>query len=101
MRISSDPTDPAYTQHFHLCRIWLAGAERSNCVLADEEKRYAVTLARDEFGRPVLDKDGNQVRQEFWGDVRVDAPDWLRLQTSGDEDSGALGAAVWAMCQTP
>jgi hypothetical protein len=101
MRISSDPTDPAYTQHFHLCRIWLAGAERSNCVLADEEKRYAVTLARDEFGRPVLDKDGNQVRQEFWGDVRIESPDWLRLQTSGDEDSGALGAAVWAMCQTP
>jgi hypothetical protein len=98
MRISSDPTDPGYSRHFHLATIYIAGAERNNVETADTEKRYAVQLARDEFGRPVLDKDGNQVRQEFWGDVRVDAPDWLRLQSAGDEDAGALGAAVWAMC---
>jgi hypothetical protein len=101
MRISSSPDDPGYSQHMHLVTVYLAGAERNNVETADTEKRYAVQLARDEFGRPVLDKDGNQVRQEFWGDVRVDAPDWLRLQTAGDEDAGALGAAVWAMCQTP
>jgi hypothetical protein len=101
MRISSNPDDSAYSQYMHLCRIWLAGSERNNVITADTEKRFALTFCRDEFGRPVLDKDGNQVRQEFWGDVRVDVPDWLRLQSAGDDDAGALGAAIWAMCQTP
>jgi hypothetical protein len=96
MRIASCMADKGYTPRFHEFRVWIAGAERDNVIVADDTKRYAVTLARDEFGRPVLDKDGQQQRQPYYGDVRIE-----RIHTDTDEDSGALGAAVWAICAHP
>jgi hypothetical protein len=93
MRISSLPEDPGFSQYAHMATVYLAGAERNNVVLADEERRYAVQLARDEFGKPVLDKHGKQRTQEFFGDVRIEAPQWLRLKAEGEEDdSSGLGA---------
>jgi hypothetical protein len=105
MRIASTPDDRSYSPHFHLVTVFLEGAERNNVELADEEQRYAVQLARDEWGRPVLDKEGRQVRQKFYGAVRIDAPAWLRIsQESPDyeeEGLGAVGAALYAMAMTP
>jgi 3-dehydroquinate synthase class II len=93
MRVSSDPADSGYTPCMHQFRVWLAGAERSNVLTADDTKRYAVQLARDEFGRPVLDKDGNQRRQEYYGDVRIE-----RSPCDEQEDEmGALGAAIYGL----
>jgi hypothetical protein len=52
-----------------------------------------VTLARDEWGKPVLDKNGWQVKQEFWGDVRIE-----RVACDEQEDEmGALGAAIYGL----
>jgi hypothetical protein len=97
MRVSSDPKDSGYTPVFHQYRIWIAGAERDNVVIADDSKRYAVQLARDEWGKPVLDKNGWQIRQEYYGDVRIE-----REACDEQEDElGALGAASYGMCQTP
>jgi hypothetical protein len=93
MRISSLPDDSGYSQYAHMATVYLAGAERNNVVLADEERRYAVQLARDEFGKPILDKHGNQRTQEFFGDVRIDVPEWLRLKGEEDDSSG-LGAWI-------
>jgi hypothetical protein len=93
MRISSRPSDPGYTPCFHQFRIFIAGAERSNVETADEAKRYAVQLARDEWGKPVLDKNGWQVRQEYFGDVRIE-----RVACDEQEDEmGALGAAIYGL----
>jgi hypothetical protein len=95
MRVSSDPADGGYTPCMHQYRVWLAGAERSNVLTADDTKRYAVTLARDEWGKPVLDKNGWQVKQEFWGDVRIE-----RQACDEQEDElGALGAVIYSFCQ--
>jgi hypothetical protein len=95
MRVSSDPADSGYTPHMHDFRVWLAGAERNTVETADSDKRYAVTLARDEWGRPVLDKEGRQVRQPFWGDVRIE-----RSTCDEQEDElGALGAVIYSFCQ--
>jgi hypothetical protein len=97
MRISSRPDDPGYTPHMHDYRVFIAGSERGNVETADEEKRYAVTLDRDEEGRPALDKAGNQRRQEFWGDVRIE-----RAACDEQEDElGAIGAAIYGMIHTP
>jgi hypothetical protein len=97
MRVSSDPADSGYTPCMHQYRVWLAGAERSNVLTADDTKRYAVTLARDEWGKPVLDKNGWQIRQPFYGDVRIE-----RSACDEQEDElGALGAAIYGFCQTP
>ena len=93
VRISSDPADIGFTQYIHMATVYLAGAARNNVILADEAKRYAVTLARDEFGQPVLGKDGQQIKQEFFGDVRVECPEWLRLKGEEDDSSG-LGAWI-------
>jgi hypothetical protein len=104
MRISSLPNDPAYNTAFHLCSIFLEGAQRNNVLLADEKGRFALTFARNEFGVPVLRKDGSQVTETFRGHVRVEAPEWLRTQMESpqDEDEGALGAAIFALItQTP
>lgn len=104
MRISSNPSDAAYSPEFHRCRVWLAGAERNNVETADEAGRFAVTLARDEHGRPVLDKAGSQVRQKFYGDVRIDCPAWLRISQEhhpNEEGLGALGAAIQNWSATP
>jgi hypothetical protein len=93
MRVSSDPADSGYTPCMHQYRVWLAGAERSNVLTADDTKRYAVTLARDEWGKPVLDKNGWQVKQEFWGDVRIE-----RVACDEQEDElGAIGAAIYGL----
>jgi hypothetical protein len=103
MRIASTPDDASYSPHFHLVTVFLEGAERNNVALADEDKRFAVTLARDEWGRPVLDKEGRQIQQKFWGAVRIDAPAWLRIsQEAPDEEGlGAVGAAMYALAMTP
>jgi hypothetical protein len=93
MRVSSDLKDPGYTPCFHQFRIFIAGAERSNVETADEAKRYAVQLARDEWGKPVLDKNGWQVRQEYFGDVRIE-----RVACDEQEDElGAIGAAIYGL----
>ena len=94
MRVSSEPTDSGYTPHMSDYRVWLAGAERNNVETADDQKRYAVTLARDEWGRPVLDKEGRQVRQPFWGDVRIER----EACDEQEDEMGALGAAIFGMC---
>jgi hypothetical protein len=93
MRVSSDPADSGYTPCMHQYRVWLAGAERSNVLTADDTKRYAVTLARDEWGKPVLDKNGWQIRQPFYGDVRIE-----RVACDEQEDElGAIGAAIYGL----
>jgi hypothetical protein len=84
MRVSSRPDDPGYTPCFHQFRIFIAGAERSNVETADEAKRYAVQLARDEWGKPVLDKNGWQVRQAC---------------DEQEDELGALGAVIYSFCQ--
>ena len=101
MRISSNPDDAFYSPHMNQCRIWLEGGERNNVETADEEKRYAVQLARDEFGAPVLDKDGKQLRQKFYGAVRIECPDWLRVSQEHDCQTDELSAIVFGMIQTP
>lgn len=102
MRISSSPDDASYSPHMHLCTVYLEGAERNNVELADEAKRFAVQLARNEFGEPVLDKDGRQVRQPFYGPVRIDCPAWIRTAQEHDSQSeDGLGAAIYGMVQTP
>jgi hypothetical protein len=80
MRISVDESDTGYHHAAHLCRIWLEGAERSNVVTADEEHRFAVTLRRNEFGEPVLDKAGQPLTDNFYGAVRIECPAWIELQ---------------------
>jgi gamma-glutamylcysteine synthetase len=97
MRVSSRPDDPGYTPCFHQFRIFIAGTERSNVETADDSKRYAVQLARDEWGKPVLDKNGWQIRQEYYGDVRIE-----RQACDEQEDElGAIGAAIYGMIHTP
>jgi hypothetical protein len=97
MRVSCHPGDPGYTPYFSHYRVWLAGAERSNVETAGSDKRYAVQLARDEFGHPLRDKDGNQLRQPFWGDVRIERV----AQEGPQEEADTLSAAVYGMIQTP
>lgn len=81
MRISTDADYP----YFHdwawkVCRFYLAGSERSNVVLADEEKRYAITYRLDENGNLRRDKAGKYLTDEFRGDVRIECSDWLRYE---------------------
>jgi hypothetical protein len=101
MRISSNPDDAFYSPHMDQCRIWLEGGERNNVETADEGARFAVQLARDEFGHPVLDKDGNQIRQKFYGAVRIECPDWLRASQEHDCQTDELSAIVFGMIQSP
>lgn len=79
MRISSDPDHPDHHEGAHLCRVFLAGAERNNVLIADEKGRFAVTYRLDEFGSVVLKKADLQ-RENFYGDVRIEAPLAVRLQ---------------------
>jgi hypothetical protein len=79
VRISSDPDDASYHHAFSTCTFFLAGAARSNVTMADEEHRKAVTVRLDEFGKPVL-KAGKVQHDVFWGDVRIEAPYWVRAQ---------------------
>ena len=96
MRISSNPDDASYSPHMNQCRIWLEGGERNNVELADEERRFAIQLARNEFGEPILDKDGKQLRQRFYGAVRIDCPDWLRVAQEHDSQTeDALSLAIY------
>lgn len=96
MRISSNPDDTYYSPHMHLATVYLEGAERNNVETADEGRRYAVQLARDEFGAPILDKDGRQVRQPFYGAVRIDCPDWLRVSQEHDcQTEDAISLAIY------
>ncbi|MBI2769220.1 MAG: hypothetical protein HYX47_06340 [Burkholderiales bacterium] len=79
MKVSADRNDPAFSDCFAMCRIWLEGAERSNVVTADEDGRFAVTTRLDENGDPVL-RAGQPVTDVFRGAVRVECPDWLRKE---------------------
>ena len=102
MRISSSPDDPSYSQHFHKCRIFVAGSERNNVITADEGKRYALLLRRDEFGAPALNKHGEQIKEPYFGDVRIECDSWLRVAQEHDSQTeDALTIAVFGMVQTP
>ena len=79
MRISSETTHADYHDQVHDCRVFLAGAERCNVLFADEQGRHAVTFRLDEFGSVVLQK-GDLQRENFWGEVRIEAPIVVRLQ---------------------
>lgn len=96
MRISSSPDDASYSPHMYLCTVYLEGAARNNVEVADEAGRFAIQLARDEFGAPVLDKDGNQIRQRFYGAIRIECPDWIRVAQEHDSQTeDALTIAVY------
>ena len=84
MRISADPDHPDFHEGFHLCRVFLAGAERNNVLSADEQGRFAITYRLDEFGCVVLRKADIQ-REQFYGDVRIEAPGIIRLQRERTE----------------
>lgn len=88
MRLSTDPSDRAYhalANSGHV-RVWLAGAERTNIVTADEEGRCAITYRLDANGRYVLNKERTEIaRDHFHGDVRIDCPQWLRDHLEGEE----------------
>lgn len=71
MRLSTDKADPGYSPTACLARVWLAGAERTTVITADEEKRYALITKLDADGRIVV-KDGQIQTEEFWGDVRIE-----------------------------
>ena len=74
MRLSVDPLDLGYHPQANRCRVFLEGAERSNVVTADEERRYAVTYRLDDQGKTVL-RAGKPVKDEFWGAVRIELPE--------------------------
>jgi hypothetical protein len=93
MRISSDPTDCGYTPRAHEYRVWLAGSERNNIVTADDSARFATTFRRNEFGEPVKDKNGAQVVERFWGDVRIER----QACDEQEDEMGALGAAIYGL----
>jgi hypothetical protein len=104
MRISTDPDDRGFHISANYCRFFLEGAERLNVVTADEEGRFAVTLRLDEFGQPVKDKKtGKTIHDKFFGAVRVDCADWLRItmERPCDEEGETLSAAILGMIQTP
>ena len=104
MRISCDPDDPSYSSAFSHCTIYLEGAARNNVVTADEDRRFAVTFRRDEFGAPMLAKDKSQLRDKFYGAVRVDCPAWLRSEMedpSGDNAIAAAAAVLQARLRLP
>lgn len=96
MRISSSPADPGYSPHAHLCTFWVAGSERNNVVTLDEGKRYALLLRRDEFGAPALDKKGEQIKEPYYGDVRIECESWLRTAQEHDSQTeDAISLAVY------
>lgn len=71
MRISVEAGDPGYCSAAFRCKVYLAGAERSNVLTADEERRYAKVVRLDANGHAVM-KDGEIQTDEFWGDVRIE-----------------------------
>ena len=79
MRISSDPSHPAFSDCASMCRIFLDGVERNNVITADEEGRIAVTQRLDVHGHPAL-KAGKPMVDEFCGAVRIECPAWLRQE---------------------
>ena len=100
MRISIDQDSPDYHDHASFCRIYLAGAERNNVWLADEEARFALTIRLDEWGNPVKDrKTGEQVLDKFYGDVRVECGDHIReaMEHKPAEQGDALSLALYGM----
>jgi hypothetical protein len=104
MRISTDPDDVGYHAHANYVRVFLEGAERLNVVTADERARFAITIRLDEFGQPVKDKKtGKTLHDKFYGAVRIDCADWLRIamESSSNEEGDTIGAAVLGMIQTP
>ena len=104
MRISTDPDDRGFHPHANYCRVFLDGAERNNVVTADEGGRFAVTLRLDEFGQPVKDKKtGKTLHDKFYGAVRVDCADWLRvaMEHPCNEEGDTLSGAILGMIQTP
>jgi hypothetical protein len=89
MRISIDPSHPAYHPAAGLCRYFLEGAERSNVKMADEDGRFAVTYRLNEHGERVKDAKGNPLTDNFWGHVRIECAQWIRHE----QDHGGPVAA--------
>jgi hypothetical protein len=83
MRLSTQRDDAGYHAAASRCKVFLAGAERSNVVTADEERRYALLHRLDQNGRSVI-KDGAPQFDEFHGDVRIEIPDDLRQLVDHD-----------------
>lgn len=83
MRISAFKDSPFYMSP-SLCgpvKVFLDGVERSGVMEADEEGRRALLVRRDEKGNVTIDLKTEQVRtDEFFGHVRIEAPDEVRRQ---------------------
>lgn len=54
-------------------KIWLNGVQFKDVVVADEEKRFALTVRRDNNGN-IVTKDDKLVYDEFFGHVRIEVP---------------------------
>lgn len=80
MKISTDPDSPYFHSACSQVRVFLAGAERNNVLFADEEGRTALQMRLNEWGNPVHDAAGLAILDRFWGDVRVEAPLWVRVE---------------------
>jgi hypothetical protein len=79
VKISVDRSLPAFHEWApRVCRFYLGGVERNNVLLADEERRFAITRRLDEAGKEMRDRHGRALTDEFRGAVRIDCPEWLR-----------------------
>ena len=60
-----------------MCTFFLNGVQFANVVSADEEGRRALTSRLDQNGKVMRDPSGRMLTDEFFGDVRIMADDYI------------------------
>lgn len=91
MRLSVDKNDPGYVPRYLGARVYLDGIERSRVITADEEQRLIVRCVTDERGRPVLNRERNEVaRETLHGEVRIELSDKARALVECVRAAGRL-----------
>lgn len=109
MRLSTDPTDPAYIGGCPgKVRVLLDGIERTDVVTADEERRELVRYVRDSQGRLMVNlRSGEIQRETLYGAVVILMDPWAervvkQLQEPDDprRDSEPRGAHYLLRCDT-
>lgn len=82
MKVSIERNSDAYSEFANHpeIRVFLAGSERQGVIYANEERRMAKQYRFGSDGRLAKDSKGEPIIDSFYGDVRIDCPEWLRLE---------------------
>jgi hypothetical protein len=90
MKISGFSDDPEYSDYIIFCKVLFNGREVRQVVRADDTHGTCTVQRMDDFGKYIINPDGNILLHEMFGRVQIifSDPEYAKLHTEHLENKG-------------